>query len=412
MADKNDNEVLVNEKVNDSDLPKSKSIELQRSFKLFDLILISIIALLIGLLIGSLFLKQKTSTIYKGTTNSELIEELISTMDTIKSKSYSDVTDEELISAAIKGMLGSLGDNYADYFSTSEANNFEIKMQGSYVGVGCEIANTVDGKILIMKVYDKTPASTAGLKAGDIVLEVDGKSVEKWTSDQLSNYIRTGDEIGTVVSIKVDRNGEEVILPLTRGYVTLTSAYGEKIERDGKSIGYIKVDLFALNTYNQFKDVLNKLESQNIDSLIIDVRDNSGGYLSVATSIISLFLDKNKVIYQLQDKDNITKVYSTSKGQKKYNIVVLANENSASASEILAASLKESYGATLIGKTTYGKGTVQETGKLTNGSMIKYTIQNWLTPNGTWIEGKGYTPDIVVDNDEEILEKAIDYLKK
>ncbi len=412
MADKNDNEVLVNEKVNDSDLPKSKSIELQRSFKLFDLILISIIALLIGLLIGSLFLKQKTSTIYKGATNSELIEELISTMDTIKSKSYSDVTDEELISAAIKGMLGSLGDNYADYFSTSEANNFEIKMQGSYVGVGCEIANTVDGKILIMKVYDKTPASTAGLKAGDIVLEVDGKSVEKWTSDQLSNYIRTGDEIGTVVSIKVDRNGEEVILPLTRGYVTLTSAYGEKIERDGKSIGYIKVDLFALNTYNQFKDVLNKLESQNIDSLIIDVRDNSGGYLSVATSIISLFLDKNKVIYQLQDKDNITKVYSTSKGQKKYNIVVLTNENSASASEILAASLKESYGATLIGKTTYGKGTVQETGKLTNGSMIKYTIQNWLTPNGTWIEGKGYTPDIVVDNDEEILEKAIDYLKK
>lgn len=413
MADNkktNNIEEQKNENISNQESTGKERIVIESNFKRLDVIIISIIMLVIGLFVGSLFLKQKTSSVYNS--DNKYLDEFLATLDTIKENSYSDVTEEELFNSAIKGMLGSLGDDYADYFDTSETDNFEIKMQGSYIGIGCEIASTIDGEILILKVYNNTPASSAGLQYGDVVLEVDGMSVAGWSSDQLANYIRTGDEVGTTVSIKVNRNGEEVILPLKRGYVTLTSAYGHTIQRDGKTIGYIKIDLFAFNTYTQFKKALNDLENQKIESLIIDVRDNSGGYLSIATSIISLFLSNDKVIYQLQDKDGIEKVYSTSKEKRDYKVVVLVNENSASASEILASALKESYGATIMGKTTYGKGTVQETNKLSNGNMIKYTIQNWLTPNGTWIDGKGYTPDIVIEDEDAMLDRAIELLAK
>lgn len=398
---------ISKEKHENKDKKKSTS---EKSFKLLEVVIITIISLSLGLFVGSLFLKQKPSTIYN--TNNKYLDEFLSTLNTIKENSYSNVTDEVLFESAIKGMLGALGDNYADYFNPSETDNFEIKMTGSYIGAGCEISMLNTGEIVILTVYDNSPASDAGLKYGDIVLEIDGMSVNDWTSDQLSNYIRTGGKVGTTISIKVKREEKEITLPLKRGHVTLTSAYGHTIKRGDKTIGYIKVDLFALNTYTQFKDALEILEKEKIDSLIIDVRDNSGGYLSVATSMISLFLGRDKVIYQLQDKDDVTKVYSTSKESRKYDIAVLINENSASASEILAAALKESYGATLIGKTTYGKGTVQETNKLSNGNMIKYTIQNWLTPKGTWIEGKGYAPDIVVEDEESMIDKAVETLIK
>lgn len=426
MADKIQDEKKLNEEKNDIIEEKdSKKVTIlketlenkdkkknttEKSFKLLEVVIITIISLALGLFVGSLFLKQKASTIYN--TNNKYLDEFLSTLNTIKENSYSNVTDEDLFDYAIKGMLGALGDNYADYFDPSETDNFEIKMTGSYIGAGCEISMLNTGEIVILTVYDNSPASDAGLKYGDIVLEIDGMSVKDWTSDQLSNYIRTGDKVGTTISIKVKRDEKEITLPLKRGHVTLTSAYGHTIKRGDKTVGYIKVDLFALNTYTQFKNALENLEKEKIDSLIIDVRDNSGGYLSVATSMISLFLGKDKVIYQLQDKDDVTKVYSTTKESRKYDIAVLINENSASASEILAAALKESYGATLIGKTTYGKGTVQETNKLSNGNMIKYTIQNWLTPKGTWVDGKGYAPDITVEDEESMIDKAVETLIK
>lgn len=400
-------DAISKEKHENKDKKKSTS---EKSFKLLEVVIITIISLSLGLFVGSLFLKQKASTVYN--TNNKYLDEFLSTLNTIKENSYSNVTDEVLFESAIKGMLGALGDNYADYFNPSETDNFEIKMTGSYIGAGCEISMLETGEIVILTVYDNSPASDAGLKYGDIVLEIDDMSVKDWTVDQLSNYIRTGGKVGTTISIKVKREEKEITLTLKRGHVTLTSAYGHTIKKGNKTVGYIKVDLFALNTYSQFKKVLETLEKEKIDSLIIDVRDNSGGYLSVATSMISLFLGKDKVIYQLQDKNNITKVYSTTKESRKYDIAVLINENSASASEILAAALKESYGATLIGKTTYGKGTVQETNKLSNGNMIKYTIQKWLTPKGTWIEGKGYAPDIVVEDEGIIIDKAVEILIK
>ena len=164
-------------------------------------------------------------------------------------------------------------------------------------------------------------------------------------------------------------------------------------EQNGKKIGYLKIEMFSNNIGKQVKKELTSLEKQKIDKLVIDVRDNPGGYLTQVTDILSLFMTKKDVIYQLQTKDKKQKVYGTSsKATYKYSVTVIINENSASASEILASAFKETYGAEVVGVNSYGKGTVQKTGDLRNGDTIKYTVQKWLTPKGTWINEKGVTP--------------------
>ena len=164
-------------------------------------------------------------------------------------------------------------------------------------------------------------------------------------------------------------------------------------EQNGKKIGYLKIEMFSNNIGKQVKKELTSLEKQKIDKLVIDVRDNPGGYLTQVTDILSLFMTKKDVIYQLQTKDKKQKVYGiSSKATYKYPVTVIINENSASASEILASAFKETYGAEVVGVNSYGKGTVQKTGDLNNGDTIKYTVQKWLTPKGTWINEKGVTP--------------------
>ena len=184
----------------------------------------------------------------------------------------------------------------------------------------------------------------------------------------------------------------------------------------------MSVSIFGQKTYSQFKDALLKLESQNMDSLIIDLRGNTGGYLYTVTNMLEEFVGKDNIMYQIQSSNGIKKYKSSKETSRKYKIVILVDENSASASEIMAASMKENYGAILVGKTTYGKGTVQTTKNLSNGSMIKYTIEKWLTPNGKNIDKEGITPDYDVnigdsylnsptkENDMQ-LKKALDLLK-
>ena len=179
-------------------------------------------------------------------------------------------------------------------------------------------------------------------------------------------------------------------------------------EENGKKIGYIELSVFAANTYSQFEQKLTELESRNIDSLIIDVRDNSGGYLSTVTDIASLFLDKSKIIYQLDTKGIVEQVYAKTNSSRNYKIAVLINGNSASASEILAGALKESYGATIIGVNSFGKGTVQKAYQLESGATVKYTIQKWLTPNGNWINEVGITPDVKVELDNNYYKNPSD----
>jgi len=194
-------------------------------------------------------------------------------------------------------------------------------------------------------------------------------------------------------------------------------------KENNKKIGYIFISLFANNTYEQFRRAVLDFEDEKIDSLIIDVRSNSGGYLNSVVEMMSMFLPKDSIIYQIKVQDNIKKHYTKTKEYRDYPVVVLINEYSASASEILAGAFKEVYKAEIVGKTSFGKGSVQETRNLENGGMLKITTQNWLTPLGNSIEGKGIDPTIEIDlgkeylNDSSLkndfqLQKALEILKK
>ena len=251
----------------------------------------------------------------------------------------------------------------------------------------------------VIDMFEDSPSYKAGLKVGDIILKVDGESYEGKNSNDISNYIKNSGKSKIVLTVKRDNEEKDISINLSK--VEIPHVSGKVIEQDSKKIGYIKISLFASNSYKQFKNKLDELEKSNIDDLIIDVRDNSGGYLSSVTDICNLFLDKGKVIYQLEDSKGKVKKKDTTKEKRKYDIVVLINGGSASASEILASAIKESYGGDIVGTNSYGKGTVQQTKKLLDGSMIKYTTQKWLTPDGNSINEVGVTPTKVVELNEE-----------
>ena len=327
------------------------------------------------------------------------LKKIVDTYYAIVDNYYGELDRDKLIDGAVEGMISSVGDTFTSYSDTDSTSSFDETINGSYEGIGCTVATLEDGTISVIDMFEDSPSYKAGLKVGDIILKVDGESYEGKNSNDISNYIKNSGKSKIVLTVKRDNEEKDISINLSK--VEIPHVSGKVIEQDSKKIGYIKISLFASNSYKQFKNKLDELEKSNIDDLIIDVRDNSGGYLSSVTDICNLFLDKGKVIYQLEDSKGKVKKKDTTKEKRKYDIVVLINGGSASASEILASAIKESYGGDIVGTNSYGKGTVQQTKKLLDGSMIKYTTQKWLTPDGNSINEVGVTPTKVVELNEE-----------
>lgn len=327
------------------------------------------------------------------------LKKVVDTYYAIVDNYYGELDRDKLIDGAVEGMISSVGDTFTSYSDIDSTSSFDETINGSYEGIGCTVATLEDGTISVIDMFEDSPSYKAGLKVGDIILKVDGESYEGKNSNDISNYIKNSGKSKIVLTVK--RDSEEKYISINLSKVEIPHVSGKVIEQDSKKIGYIKISLFASNSYKQFKNKLDELEKSNIDDLIIDVRDNSGGYLSSVTDICNLFLDKGKVIYQLEDSKGKVKKKDTTKEKRKYDIVVLINGGSASASEILASAIKESYGGDIVGANSYGKGTVQQTKKLLDGSMIKYTTQKWLTPDGNSINEVGVTPTKVVELNEE-----------
>ena len=327
------------------------------------------------------------------------LKKVVDTYYAIVDNYYGELDRDKLIDGAVEGMISSVGDTFTSYSDTDSTSSFDETINGSYEGIGCTVATLEDGTISVIDMFEDSPSYKAGLKVGDVILKVDGESYEGKNSNDISNYIKNSGKSKIVLTVKRDSEEKDISINLSK--VEIPHVSGKVIEQDSKKIGYIKISLFASNSYKQFKNKLDELEKSNIDDLIIDVRDNSGGYLSSVTDICNLFLDKGKVIYQLEDSKGKVKKKDTTKEKRKYDIVVLINGGSASASEILASAIKESYGGDIVGTNSYGKGTVQQTKKLLDGSMIKYTTQKWLTPDGNSINEVGVTPTKVVELNEE-----------
>lgn len=361
---------------------------------------------------------NKTEVSYSKTKKG--FDSLYETYDTIMSEYYKDVDSDKLIEGAINGMLESLDDEHTMYFDKKSKEEFDSELSGNYYGIGAQIQLTSDETIKITKVFDNSPAKKAGLKEEDVFVSVDGTSVKGKSATEVANMLKS-DSVKTS-TIVVKRNDKELTFKVTKENITLFSVSSEMLDNNGKNVGYLSVSIFGQKTYSQFKDALTKLEKQDMDSLIIDLRGNTGGYLSTVTNMLEEFIDKGNVIYQIQSSSGVKQYKTVKASDKKYKIVVLIDGGSASASEIMSAAMKEVYGATLVGQTTYGKGTVQTTKNLSNGSMIKYTIEKWLTPSGKNIDKEGIKPDYEVElgdsykdnptkeNDAQ-LQKALDLLK-
>lgn len=384
-------------------------VERKTGFNYIEVIVIMIITLILGAVIGSfityIFKDEKPITT-SGTSIPTELEEFVKTYNNIVTDYYEDVDHDKLLEAGINGMLEYLDDDYSMYMDTETSENFNEQVEGKYKGIGVEIMQTTDGVVSISKVFKNTPASKAGLKVGDIFVKVLGTDVTSKNSSEISTLIKNSKE--KEIDIVVKRDGEEKNFKLSLDEVEIESVTSKVFEQNKKKIGYIDISVFASNTATQFEKKLLELEGKGIDSLVIDVRDNSGGYLSTVTDIASLFMNKSKVIYQLDTKGVVEQIYSKTNTSRKYSISVLINQNSASASEILAVALQESYGAKVVGVNSFGKGTVQKAYQLESGATVKYTIQKWLTPNGNWINEKGVTPDIEVEMEGDYYQNPSD----
>ena len=328
------------------------------------------------------------------------LSKVVDTYYAIVDNYYKDLDKEKLIDGAVEGMISQVGDTFTSYSAATDAETFSETIKGSYEGIGCAIAKYNTGEIKVIEVFPSSPAEKAGLLVGDKIIKVDNEDYTDKESTDISNYIKNSGKDKIVLT--VERENKEIDITINLSKVEIPYVSSKILEQNDKKIGYIAISLFSGNSYKQFKNNLEKLEKEKIDGLIIDVRDNSGGYLSSVTDISNMFLEKGKIIYQLEDPKGTIKKKDTTKEKRTYKVAVLINSSSASASEILASAIKESYkDGLVVGTKSYGKGTVQETKKLLDGSMIKYTTQKWLTPNGNYINEKGVEPTNEVELSEE-----------
>ncbi len=374
-------------------------VEKKTGFNTIEVVLIAILALAFGGVVGVvLAYTAKPLSIITNTDSPSDIQEVEKIYDNLLSKYYGEIDKQTLSDAAIKGMIEALNDPYSTYIDAENTDDFDEQIYGYYVGIGTEITLNDENQFEVTNIFENTPATDANIELHDIVVKVNNEDVSGKTVSDIGKLIQG--EIGTNVTLTLRRGEEEFDVTITRDRIDLISVTSQIFEKDDKRIGYIKITNFASNTFNQFQTALNELEENDIESLIIDVRDNLGGQLEVATQIASLFLTKDKVVYQLNTNGIIQPIYSTGPGSFQKPITVLINGATASASEVLAIALQESADATVIGTTSYGKGTIQESYKLSTGATIKFTVQEWLSPNGNTVNEVGVKPDIEVSETE------------
>lgn len=384
----------------------------KNNFKLNEVIIITLSFSVIFSFLTGYFIYRK----YNG--NSTNTNDIIKTYNKILDTYYEEVDKNALADSAIDGMMNYLNEKYSEYLDKDSALSLNDKLDGSYKGIGIQIGKR-NNIIQIINVFIDTPAEKAGLQAGDVIKVIDGEDVSKYQLSKLVELIQDKD----TTTMLVERNGKELEFKINIKEIDNPVVTYSIFNRNDKKIGYIYLSSFSKSSYDQIKKSLNNLEKQEIDSLIFDVRGNTGGYLNSVTDILELFIKKGKVLYSLEEKSNKTIIYDESNEKRTYPIVVLIDNASASASEILASSLKESYGAILVGVNTYGKGKVQQTSTLNDDSMVKYTTAKWYTPNGNSIDEIGIKPGVYVeltekyannpsDETDDQLQKAIDVVSK
>ena len=403
-------------------------MEKNNTQKVYKIIMLVLIVIIVTSLITAFLTYQyltSSNGIGIGKTNSSL-SDLEYTLSQFRSelerKYIGEINDEDLIEGAIKGYVAGLGDPYTVYYTKEEMDDIMQETNGNYVGIGIYMTlDTEKNAILVLSPIENSPAEEAGLMPGDIITKVDGVSYTGDQLDEASNKIK-GKE-GTKVTLEILRGEETKTFEIERRTVLISHITTKVLENN---IGYIAISDFEGGCADEFREKYLELEKQGITKLIIDIRDNGGGIVDEALEIAEMITDKGSTLLITTDKnekEDVTK--STSDPIINMPIVLLTNEYSASASEILAAALKENGKPTLVGTTTYGKGIIQELHQLSDGSGLKITTNEYFTPNHNAIHEIGIEPDIEVElsdeakaqlelpeEDDTQLQKAIEVLNE
>lgn len=351
------------------------------------------------------------------------VDKKLLAIDSIISNYYvGDVNTENQKEGIYKGFVAGVGDVYTTYYTADEYASFKEKSSGVYAGIGVQMTiDTIDNTILIVEVFEGSPAEQVGIKPQDKIVKAAGKTVTGDDFNTLPNVIKGKPD--TTVDVSIYRSSEDKTydFTVTRQNVTYPTIESKTVEND---LGYIKISQFEEVTYTQFKEALTNLEKEGVKGLIIDVRDNPGGLLNITEKIADEFLSEG-IIVSTRTKDDEAEEYTASEDATDLPVVILVNGNSASASEVLAGALKDHGRAVLVGETTFGKGVVQSVIPLTDGSAIKVTTAKYFTPSGVCIQGIGIEPDYTVtlptelltrskltESEDTQLQKAIEVLKE
>lgn len=356
-------------------------------------------------------------------TTTELFSTLFEVYDILESQYVDEVDPQAMLNGAIKGMVEVLDDPYTNYVDPEYFPFVNQELSGSIEGIGVIISENDAGEIEIVDVLEGTPAERAGLQAGDIFVGVNGEDVSDLTYLELSSRVRG--QAGTTVDLEMRRGDTTVNFTVERARIEIPNVEYEVL--DG-NIGYLKLAQFSSDARQKIDEALTALDVESLNGLIFDLRDNPGGYLSASVEIAGLFMTEGTILIEefgdgsrqifeirngqgvqiLDNGDERTYVNNASHIGADIPIVVLVNGNSASASELVTGAWQDNGTVTIIGETTFGKGTVQVQNPLSNGGGLRYTIARWLTPNGVWISEVGITPDIVVDLTDEMVEMGQD----
>lgn len=328
----------------------------------------------------------------------------------IETKYVNDTDDVKLIDAAIDGMVKSLNDPHSNYLSPKMYKTLMEQTEGSFAGIGVIMGMDNEQKIHIVGIMENSPGQKAGLQEGDEILAVDGVPVTQMAFDEVAAHVRG--QAGTDVVLTIMRDNANQDITITRDNIKLKTVGHKMLDNN---IGYIQIVSFSEDTANEFNEAYNDLKNQGMKALVLDLRNNPGGLLTTCVEIAKKLVPKGEIV-SIVDKQGNKETYSSSLEAPEYPLVVLINKNSASASEILSGAIQDTKAGTIIGNTSYGKGSVQTILPMFEDDAVKLTIAKYYTPSGRSIDGTGITPDIEINLDENAtsdtqLDKALEILK-
>ena len=319
-----------------------------------------------------------------------------------------NITNEQLIQGALKGMAESVGDPYTTYLVNDETAQLDETVNGAFGGIGAELKSD-QSRVVISTTMEGSPSQQVGLQADDVITKVNGEDMTGKTISEVVKKERG--EVGTDVVLTIERAGTSLEVKLTRASIAINTVKAE-LDKEDASIGHVRITSFAKNTAEELEKAVKDLTEKGAKSFVFDVRYNPGGLLDQAYKVANMFLKDGEPIVQVEDRFGEKKIYKASSSIGEFKItqpyVLLVNEGSASASEILAAAIKEGAGGQIVGTKTYGKGTVQSVVDITDNSELKYTNAKWLTPKGNWIHKEGVTPTKEVNLPDYAFLKIID----